>query len=77
MHRYTLELRLGCNESIRGLPRAYQFTGEDSGFLCGLFGLGGVAFCPSASLDYEGFGFILDDFQTCDVAVELACILAD
>jgi len=31
---------------------------------------------PGARLGDEGFGFVFDDFELCDISIEFACILA-
>jgi hypothetical protein len=44
--------------------------------LCGLLGLGGVPLRPAGGLEYEGFGFVFDDFELCNIAVEFTGICA-
>jgi hypothetical protein len=58
-------------------PCPYEFSGEYSNILFGLFSLGWVPLRSTVCLDDESFGFILSKFHVGNITIQLACILAD
>ena len=58
------------------LPCPYKLSGEYSDVFLGLLSMVGIPLRSSVCLNYEGFGFVLGDFHTGDISIELACVLA-